>query len=133
MDASVEAEIDDDNNVVDGADIVCVVAIEMVGISSGDDVDGSNDLVVVVVVGNGVVVSFGVVVVVVDVVDVCVDVVGVSLVKVIEADSIDLEQNVLGTFFHPQAFLEKKLKMPLKLNILIGKKFTRLGFSKWSI
>ena len=116
MDASVEAEVDDDNNVVDGFDIVCVVAIEMVGISSGDDVD---DLVVVVVVGNDVVVSFDVVVVVVvvDVVDFCVDVLGVSLVKVIEEDSIDLEQNVLGTFFHSQFFLEKKLKMPLKLNV----------------
>ena len=125
MDASVEAEVDDDNNVVDGFDIVCVVAIEMVGISSGDD------LVVVEVVGNDVVVSFDVVVavVVVDVVDVCVDVLGVSLVKVIEEDSIDLEQNVLGTFFHSQFFLEKKLKMPLKLNVWIGKKFTRLGFS----
>ena len=113
MDASVEAEVDDDNNVVDGFDIVCVVAIEMVGISSGDD------LVVVEVVGNDVVVSFDVVVavVVVDVVDVCVDVLGVSLVKVIEEDSIDLEQNVLGTFFHSQFFLEKKLKMPLKLNV----------------
>ena len=125
MDASVEAEIDDDNNVVDGADIVCVVAIEIVGISSGDDADESNDFVVVVVVVNDVVVSFGVVVVVVDVMDVCVDIVvvigvkfvGVSLVKDIEADSIDLEQNVLGTFFHSQDFLEKKLKMPLKLNI----------------
>ena len=117
MDASVEAEVDDDTNVIDGADIVCVVAIEMVGISSGDDVDESNDFEVVVVVVNDVVVSFGVVVVVVDVVNVCVDVVGVSLVKIIEEDSIDLEQNVLGTFFHSQFFLEKKLKMPLKLNV----------------
>ena len=73
------------------------------------------DLVVVIdVVVVDVVVVIGIVVVIGTVDSDGVVVAGFSVVEIVELDSIDLEQTVLGRLFHSQPSLSKMLKMPLK-------------------
>ena len=71
-------------------------------------------VVVDVVVVDVVVVVVGVVVVIGMVDSDGVVVAGVSVVEIVELDSIDLEQTVLGRLFHSQPSSSKMLKMPLK-------------------
>ena len=73
------------------------------------------DLVVVIdVVVVDVVVVIGIVVVIGTVDSDGVVVAGFSVVEIVELDSIDLEQTVLGRLFHSQPSSSKMLKMPLK-------------------